>query len=120
MLAASGYATPSREEALRERVPLSRHPAAPWAGLALVASGVDVLAGYRPLSAEGLALRRLELQRIEIITGEPPVECVAAAPCDPPAVGWQRRRDHRRAPRSAGLALHPGFAPPRAAIGDAA
>lgn len=55
-LAASGYRAPSREEALNE-------------------TAQPIAASYRPMLAEERAIERLELQRVEIITGEP----VAAA-----------------------------------------
>ena len=64
-LAASGYAGPSREEALGERRPLLAH------GTAGQPEQSALAFAYRPLNAEARALMRLELQRIEIITGEP-------------------------------------------------
>ncbi len=83
-LAASGYSGPSREEALSEAralfpAPFTANPfafaepirpfrhqtiAAPIGQGALVTT-------YRPLATEARAMLRLELQRIEIITGEP-------------------------------------------------
>jgi len=64
MMAASGYAVPSRERMLQDE---------PW-----LAREVDhrggmprLLASYRTQSPEERALERLERQRVEIITGEP-------------------------------------------------
>lgn len=63
-LSASGYAGPSREEALNEARPLFSGPM----------PGASIHGGlvqhYRPLPVEARALLRLELQRVEIITGE--------------------------------------------------
>ncbi len=63
-LAASGYAGPSREEALNEARSLFGGPM----------PGASIHGGlvqhYRPLPVEARALLRLELQRVEIITGE--------------------------------------------------
>lgn len=79
-MAASGYAGPSRELALGEARPLLNvtYPGA-FGTLqlregrpmpALAATG-GLIATYKPLPTEARALLRLELQRIEIITGEP-------------------------------------------------
>jgi len=86
-LATSGYAGPSREEALNEARPLF-NPGGPIAtsgvsagaftseplrsgrvSLAAAAQG-GLVSHYRPLPIEARAMLRLELQRIEIITGE--------------------------------------------------
>jgi len=82
-LAASGYAGPSREEALNEARPLFSLGGATGSSgamaseqlhggrVALSAAAHSCLASlYRPLPVEARALLRLELQRVEIITGE--------------------------------------------------
>ena len=86
VLAASGFAGPCREEALNEARPLlapaicgatsSQQSKDGRASLAAAAHG-GLLSSYRPLAQEARALLRLELQRIEIITGE------AVVPADP-------------------------------------
>lgn len=78
-LAASGYAGPSREEALNEARPLfniarpdlitAQHLRDGRISLAAAAQG-SLLGRYRPQPVEARAIQRLELQRIEIITGE--------------------------------------------------
>lgn len=79
-LAASGYTGPSREEALDEGRPLfnvARNAAIGAQDLrdGRISLGAAVQGGiaahYRSLPPEARALLRLELQRIEIITGEP-------------------------------------------------
>lgn len=75
-LAASGYAGPSREEALSEARPLigSQVVAAHqrFGGPTSLSPCNDPLvAAYHRLSTEARSMQRLELQRIEIITGEP-------------------------------------------------
>jgi hypothetical protein len=65
ILSASGYTGPSREEALNEAIPLRQtHRTAG------VTYQGGLLANYRRLQTEERALQRLELQRVEIITGE--------------------------------------------------
>ncbi len=80
VLSASGYSGPSREEALSETRPLledgcqSCRPGRPIReGRSSITcfSTAPLAASYRPLAQEAKALLRLELQRIEIITGEP-------------------------------------------------
>ncbi|MGQ0671378.1 MAG: hypothetical protein ACT4N2_00655 [Hyphomicrobium sp.] len=73
LMSASGYAVPSREQALRSEAWLdSRGDLAPMAMLgAMVTSSLSsVLGAYREQSSEERALARLERQRIEIITNE--------------------------------------------------
>lgn len=73
MMASSGYAAPTREEALRRDAWLeSRGDLAPAAMLqSLVSAGLGaVWGGYRKQSTEERALARLERQRVEIITNE--------------------------------------------------
>lgn len=74
ILSASGYVAPSREEALRERVPLLADTASPGSRTSIAPRPDSVLACYRQLSPEQRAMARLERQRIEIITGEPAIE----------------------------------------------
>lgn len=72
MLSASGYAGPTREEAMCEGIALWRPVRTGEARLALVGGpALDILGSYRQLPVEARALMRLELQRVEIITGEP-------------------------------------------------
>jgi hypothetical protein len=72
VLSASGYAGPSREEALCEALPLTRSAAALGARPAGIDGLADyILSQYARQSGENAALARLEHQRIEIITGEP-------------------------------------------------
>jgi hypothetical protein len=73
VMASSGYAPPSREEALRREAWLDRRGDLSLG--AMLGSIVDrgltsVIDGYREQSAEERALARLERQRIEIITNE--------------------------------------------------
>lgn len=73
IMSASGYAVPTREEALRREAWLeSRGDVSLLAVLSSrVSEGLDaVWAGYREQSSEERALARLERQRIEIITNE--------------------------------------------------
>lgn len=73
ILAASGYAPPSREEALRADAWLARRgELAPATFLkAAVTSSISMVwEGYQSQSTEARALARLERQRIEIITNE--------------------------------------------------
>ena len=78
-LAASGYAGPTREEALNEGRSLFDRPRAGAMppllqrdGRGPLSSAMQgtIVSSYRALPAEAGALLRLELQRIEIITGE--------------------------------------------------
>lgn len=121
-LGASGYAGPTREEALNESRPLigAGRPGPivgqPSRDARLTLAAVPqagILAAYRPLPPEARALLRLELQRIEIITGEP----VQFA--DVTRLGMLLAPDAvREGPASraleaiaiAGLSLAPGFA----------
>lgn len=76
-LAASGYSGPTREEALNEARPLFNGGAGGASAsedlrsgrVSLMAHG-GLVSQYRPLPVEARAMLRLELQRIEIITGE--------------------------------------------------
>jgi hypothetical protein len=68
VMAASGHAGPTREEALSEARPLL---GAAGATAADGSARTGIVAAYAPLLQEARALLRLELQRIEIITGEP-------------------------------------------------
>ncbi len=73
LMASSGYAVPSREEALRSEAWLdSRGDLSPFEMLkAMVTSSLDSVGrSYREQSSEERALARLERQRIEIITNE--------------------------------------------------
>jgi len=73
LMASSGYAMPTREEALRAEAWIeSRGELAPDALLAaMVRSSLDSVGeAYREQSSEARALARLERQRIEIITNE--------------------------------------------------
>jgi hypothetical protein len=73
LMASSGYAVPSREEALRSEAWLgSRGDLSPGQMLrAMVGASVDsVRAAYHEQTGEERALARLERQRIEIITNE--------------------------------------------------
>ena len=73
VMASSGYAVPTREEALRHDAWLdSRGDLTPAAMLqSLVSAGLGaVWGGYRKQSTEERALARLERQRVEIITNE--------------------------------------------------
>ena len=74
IMATSGYAVPSREEALRQEASLE-HPGQKTSVLAFLLSMVrtnlaSVQDAYHDQSAEERALARLEHQRIEIITNE--------------------------------------------------
>lgn len=81
MMAASGYAVPSREEALRHEAALER-PEEETSVLAALLSMVQsnlasVQDAYHDQTAEERALARLEHQRIEIITHEEITEAEA-------------------------------------------
>jgi hypothetical protein len=82
VMAASGQAVPSREEALRRDAWLieAKGALSPLALLsAMVSSSLDaVRATYQDQSAEERALARLEQQRIEIITNEEITQAEAA------------------------------------------
>ncbi|MEQ1719408.1 MAG: hypothetical protein ABL907_26025 [Hyphomicrobium sp.] len=74
MMATSGYAVPSREEALRQEASLD-HPEQKTSVLAFLLSMVrsnlsSVRESYHDQTTEERALARLEHQRIEIITNE--------------------------------------------------
>ncbi|MGE0627301.1 MAG: hypothetical protein AB7O43_05705 [Hyphomicrobiaceae bacterium] len=102
VLDASGYACPSREEALSEREPMG---------------AVDqrgVLGCYVRQDAEARALARLERQRIEIITGEP------VGDADADRLAARLMPDDGACPRAApvpillqqaGFSLHPTLRP---------
>ena len=113
ILAASGYVAPSREEALRERVPLLPDIAAPDARNSVKPRQEGVLARYRQLSPEQRAMARLERQRIEIITGEPAAEVDAKLLAERlSAMGTSGRASGVVASlRNAGFALHGAFQP---------
>lgn len=73
LMASSGYAVPTREEALRREVWLDqRDELSPFEFLGkMVGSSLDAVMGsYHEQSSEERALSRLERQRIEIITNE--------------------------------------------------
>lgn len=126
LLSASGYAGPTREEALNEARPLSGSAETTGAlppylqtGLQSARSvlGTDLqlplLYAYKPLGPEARAMQRLELQRIEIITGEP----VASADAGRLAVRLLADGAMSQAVaslpfmlRGAGFELHPSFA----------
>jgi hypothetical protein len=81
MMATSGYAVPSREEALRQEASLD-HPEQKTSVLAFLLSMVksnltSVRDSYHDQTAEERALARLEHQRIEIITNEAITEAEA-------------------------------------------
>lgn len=81
VMASSGYAVPSREEALRRDEWLdSRNEFSlrSVAGAFSLASLKSIWSGYREQSSEERALARLERQRIEIITSEEITEGEAA------------------------------------------
>jgi len=101
VLSASGYACPTREEALNEARPLTSPQAA--------------LQGYRPMTPEARALLRLELQRIEIITGEPvrPADPVRLAEILDAEQHEGIRARVLRALLAADCVLSPAFAPGR-------
>ena len=82
IMATSGYAVPSREEALRQEASLE-HPGQKTSVLAFLLSMVrtnlaSVQDAYHDQSAEERALARLEHQRIEIITNEAITEAEAS------------------------------------------
>ncbi len=82
IMATSGYAVPSREEALRQEASLE-HPGQKTSVLAFLLSMVrtnlaSVQDAYHDQSAEERALARLEHQRIEIITNEAITEVEAS------------------------------------------
>ncbi len=121
VLAASGYAGPTREEALNEARPLtglgshsgltSQHLRDGRLTLIAGAQGGLIFA-YKPLPTEARAMARLELQRIEIITGEPvtptdPIKlCALLLAPELQAGPAPRILDLLRA---SGFALHPAF-----------
>lgn len=121
-LAASGYAGPTREEALRETMPLWAPDRPSDSHLTLVAgqSVQHILGHYRLLAQEMRALSRLELQRVEIITGEP----VAVASAERLAARIHSNRPSMARARAvletigqADLSLHPALrTKPQAAI----
>ena len=121
MLAASGYAGPTREEALNEARPLTglAHHASFTAQqlrdgrLALIGGAQGgLIACYRQLPPEARAMARLEQQRIEIITGEPvsPADAVklGALLADPRLAGGPALRTVDLL-RASAFALHPAF-----------
>lgn len=82
IMATSGYAVPSREEALRQEAALD-NPDQKTSVLAFLLSMVrsnlaSVRDAYHDQTAEERALARLEHQRIEIITNEPITEAEAS------------------------------------------
>lgn len=82
IMSASGYAVPSREEALRQEASLD-HPEQKTSVLAFLLSMVQsnlasVKDAYHDQTAEERALAHLEHQRIEIITNEPILEAEAS------------------------------------------
>ena len=85
VMAASGQAVPTREEALRRDAwLLDRGELSPQAVLsAMVTSSLDAVKdAYQEQSSEERALARLEHQRIEIITNEVITQAEAAWLCD--------------------------------------
>lgn len=81
IMAASGYAVPTREEALRQEAAL-HHPEQKTSVLAFLLAMVQsnlesVKDAYHDQTAEERALAHLEHQRIEIITNEPITEVEA-------------------------------------------
>jgi hypothetical protein len=104
VMAASGQAVPSREEALRRDAWLieAKGELSPLALLsAMVSSSLDaVRATYCEQSAEERALARLEQQRIEIITNEEITPAEAAWLCE--RIG----RDGRLTPNEAALVAY--------------
>jgi hypothetical protein len=85
VMAASGQAVPTREEALRRDAWLEeRDELSPQAVLAaLVTSSLDAVKNaYQEQSSEERALARLEHQRIEIITNEVITQAEAGWLCD--------------------------------------
>lgn len=73
LMASSGYAVPTREEAMRQEAWLERRGDLSPVGMlkAMVASGLSgVIGSYKEQTSEERALARLERQRIEIITNE--------------------------------------------------
>lgn len=100
VMAASGQAVPTREEALRRDTWLEdRGELSPGAVLsALVTSSLDAVRNaYQEQSSEERALARLEHQRIEIITNEVITQAEAGWLCD--RIG----RDGRLTPNEAAL-----------------
>jgi len=86
VMASSGHAVPTREEALRRDPWLmeAKGELSPLALLsAMVSSSLDaVRAGYREQTSEERALNRLERQRIEIITTEAIAQAEAGWLCE--------------------------------------
>jgi hypothetical protein len=80
VMAASGYAVPPREVALRQEAWLdSRGNLSPGAMLANMATGLKTLLGfYRQQDTEEAAIARLARQKIEIVTREPVTAAEAA------------------------------------------
>lgn len=126
ILSASGYAGPTREEAINEARPLigwgeDSRPLASHRPAGRTAFGAvpscPLLAAYKPLGQEARAMQRLELQRIEIITGEP----VASADAGRLSVRLQADAATSQAVgrlpallRGAGFELHPALSSPSA------
>ena len=103
VMAASGQAVPTREEALRRDAWLEeRDELTPQAVLAaLVTSSLDAVKNaYQEQSSEERALARLEHQRIEIITNEVITQAEAGWLCD--RIG----RDGRLTPNEAALVAY--------------
>jgi hypothetical protein len=103
VMAASGQAVPTREEALRRDAWLEeRDELSPHAVLAaLVTSSLDAVKNaYQEQSSEERALARLEHQRIEIITNEVITQAEAGWLCD--RIG----RDGRLTPNEAALVAY--------------
>jgi hypothetical protein len=82
VMASSGYAVPSREEALRKAVAASRplDQPNPFAFLyEMVTTSLDgVIQAYRAVAPEERAIARLERQRLEIITNDEITEVEAS------------------------------------------
>lgn len=100
LMAASGQAVPTREEAMRRDAWLERRgEASPQSLLAaMVSLSLDaVRSAYQEQSTEERALARLEHQRIEIITNEPITRVEAGWLCE--RIG----RDGRLTPNEAAL-----------------
>jgi hypothetical protein len=100
VMAASGQAVPTREEAMRRDAWLiQRNELSPKALIAaMVSSSIDAVRGaYQEQSPEERALARLEHQRIEIITNEAITQAEAAWLCE--RIG----RDGRLTPNEAAL-----------------
>lgn len=72
VMAASSYAVPTREEALRREAWLESHTDLSPLGMvkSLMSDPASLFAGYRVLTREEKALDRLERQRIELVVNE--------------------------------------------------